>query len=69
MSTAEHQGLLMDAPQIMRELGVKAGVADKIVRWCAQERGRFVRPEGIRKLYVYREDVMEWLELNTQSAA
>lgn len=68
MSAAEQQGRLMDAPAIVRELGVTRAVADKIIRWCGKRSG-VVRPEGIRKLYVYRDDVDSWLSENTRSAA
>jgi hypothetical protein len=58
----------MDARTIAGELGVTAYAAQTIVRWCAKRKG-VVRPEGIRKLYVYREDVEAWLASNTRSAA
>ncbi|HET8893561.1 MAG TPA: hypothetical protein VFM96_05650 [Gaiellaceae bacterium] len=64
------EGKFMDAPQIMREFGFKEGIATKIIRWCANERGRVVKiepPEG-RKTFVYREDVMEWIANHEQSS-
>lgn len=58
----------MDNRAIREELGVSETVADKIIRWC-RERGGTVKPDGIRKLYVYRADVEAWLEQSTRSAA
>lgn len=69
-SADKKKGLLMDGPAIQRELGVSEHVATAIVRWCANEHlQRVVKPEGIRRTFVYREDVEEWLRLNTRSAA
>ena len=64
----EVRGKLMDAAQIVEELGVSRSVADKVIRWCALKRG-VVRPEGIRKLYVFRADVDAWVTENTQRSA
>ena len=62
MSDNDPSGLLMDAPTIMRELGVKESIATKIIRWCAAEKGRVVKlePPAGRKTWVYREDVEAW---------
>lgn len=63
-------GRLMDAAAIIAELGCTRAQADRIIRWCNEQRGRVVRPvDGARKLFVYREDVEAWLAESTRSAA
>ena len=65
------QGRLMDAAQIMAELGVTRAAADRVIRWCHEHGEGAIRPvDGARKLYVERSDVDRWIELSkTRSAA
>ena len=62
------QGRLMDAGQIMRELGVTRAAADRIIRWCHEQDGSLRPVDGARKLYVGRESVERWLELSRNAA-
>lgn len=69
--SADVKGRLMDAAQIMTELGVTRAAADRIIQWCNKHGAGAIRPvDGARKLYVERACVERWIELSrTRSAA
>lgn len=69
MSTQEQPTLLMDGPQISRELGVSRKVADHIMRWCSKHGTGVIAPDDVRKVYVRRADVEAWLTANTKKVA
>ncbi len=54
---------LVDCKQLMDELGVKRNVAEKIMRELPK-----VTVADVRKVYVRRDDVAQYLESRTQAA-
>lgn len=69
VSAVEQPGRFMDAPQIVRELGVSRSMADKIMRWCSKHGAGVIAPPDVRKVYVLRADVDAWITANTRKSA
>ena len=55
---------LLDCAKLARELGITRAAAEAIFRRLPK-----VHPEGLRKVYVKRDDVRAYLDRSTRSAA
>lgn len=54
---------LLDRAKLARELGVTVAAAERIMRHVPK-----VHPEGLRKVYVRRDDVRDYLDRCTRAA-
>jgi hypothetical protein len=59
---AERLPELLDCATLARELNIKRSSAEAIMRHVP-----LVRPEGVRKVYVRRDDVARYLERSTEN--
>lgn len=63
MSTTEKPPVLLDCRGIQEELGIGRAPAEAIMRHVPK-----VHLDGVRRVYVFREDVMRYLERKRRSA-
>jgi hypothetical protein len=54
---------LLDCAKLARELGITRAAAERIMRHIPK-----VHPEGLRKVYVRRQDVQDYLDRCTRAA-